>query len=176
MIGPATSATSIALDQNFPLPILQCVEPYLPDIQFAHIEKIDRRLSRLDDWQVIVALWHRGFSALASNDYHMLDQYKVVTAALRTKLNLILIEGLGDDAIRATGSLLLDLSYIATHIDTHRCRIFRIKRNNPAGETGADYLNQRATRRRVSLKELVKQEQITADDLRDPLATDEPAK
>jgi len=159
----------IALDQNFPVPILKCVEPFLEDINFTHIAAIDPRLSEIDDWQLIVALSHRGFHALASSDYNMLNQHRVACAAHRTGTSLILIESLGHDPIRATGALLLDLSFVAHRISPRRSTIFRIKRNNPTPEKASDYIAQRAKQMGISRKELLAKEQLLPADLIDPL-------
>ena len=63
----------LALDQNFPLPILRSISGYLKDIEFVPIRDIDPRMATLDDRQLILALQQLGwvghqFRRLASND------------------------------------------------------------------------------------------------------------
>lgn len=45
----------LALDQNFPTPIISAVRPYLPpEIELTHVHKLDSRLSDLTDRVVAV--------------------------------------------------------------------------------------------------------------------------
>ena len=167
MDGPG--AVRIALDQNFPTPIIDCIAPFIPDVAFDHVQKIDPRLCQLDDWQLIVALHRRGYRALASNDYHMIDEARVASAAAQTKTSLILIESLGDDPIRATGALLLDVAWIAKRLPPRKSAIYRIRRNNPRPMMIREVLEERAEHMGISVDELRGREQLTRAELDDPL-------
>ncbi len=52
----------LALDQNFPTPILAALSDFVLDVELVPLRNIDPRLSTLDDRQLIVALHQLGFS------------------------------------------------------------------------------------------------------------------
>lgn len=48
----------LALDQNFPIPLINAVSDFLPsNMHIAHLKSIDRRLSDLDDRSLVIALY-----------------------------------------------------------------------------------------------------------------------
>ena len=97
----------LALDQNFPTPILAALAEFIVDIELIPLRRIDPRLSSLDDRTLVVALHQLGFPGLVTNNYKMLKNPKELAAIVATKLTVFAIEGVGDDPIRATGALLL---------------------------------------------------------------------
>lgn len=104
----SVSRMRLALDQNFPIPLIDAVYDFLPaDMQIAHLKVIDRRLSDLDDRSLVIALHQSGWDGLITNNYKMLDVPEEVAAIVKTKLTVIAIEGLGHDPLRAVGALLL---------------------------------------------------------------------
>lgn len=165
----STSRLAIALDQNFPQPILRCLNPYLDTVDLVPLEAIDARLGTLLDWQLLVALHHRSFHALVTNDYHMFYEPKVLMAAQRTRVTLIAVEALGDDPIRATGALLLDIPAIARAFLSHKAKVFHIRRTNPRPSSITDVLSERARRAGVDIKDLVRAERMSTLDLENPV-------
>jgi hypothetical protein len=47
-----------ALDQNFPLPIVEVLSEFMAEAELVPIAEIDPRLADLDDWEVLLALHH----------------------------------------------------------------------------------------------------------------------
>lgn len=100
----------LALDQNFPIPLINAVSDFLPsNMHIAHLKSIDRRLSDLDDRSLVIALYQSRWDGLITNNYKMLDVPEEVAAIVKTKLTVIAVEGLGHDPLRAVGALLLEL-------------------------------------------------------------------
>jgi hypothetical protein len=66
----------LALDQNFPTPILNAVADYLVDIELVPLSRIDVRLSSLEDRQLVIALHQLGFPGMVTNNYKMLKNPK----------------------------------------------------------------------------------------------------
>ena len=56
----------LALDQNFPTPILAALSDFIVDIELVPLRKIDPRLSTLDDRELIIALHQLGYPGLAT--------------------------------------------------------------------------------------------------------------
>ena len=96
----------LALDQNFPTPILAALAQFTVDIELVPLRRIYPRLSSLDDRTLVVALHQLGFPGLVTNNFKMLKNPKELAAIVATKLTVFAIEGVGDDPIRATGTLL----------------------------------------------------------------------
>lgn len=99
----------LALDQNFPTPILEAVARFVPEVDLVPLRSIDRRLSELGDRELVIALHQLGWVGLVTNNYKMLQVPRELAAILKTKLGLFAIEGTGGDPVRASGAILLDL-------------------------------------------------------------------
>lgn len=89
------------------------------DVRFTPIGSIDPRLATLGDRELILALHQRGWPALVTNNYRMLRNPKELAAVLKTKVAVIAVQGLGDDMVRATGALLLDLPGVCKRLKPH---------------------------------------------------------
>lgn len=124
----------LALDQNFPTPILAALAEFIVDIELVPLRKIDPRLSVLDDRALVVALHQLGFQGLVTNNYKMLKNPKELAAIVATKLTVFAIEGVGDDPIRATGALLLDLPGALKRMDSRKAQVFWMRPRNPMPE------------------------------------------
>ena len=46
----------LPLDQNFPEPILERLEPWMGDVQLVPLRTIDHRLTTLEDRELLIAL------------------------------------------------------------------------------------------------------------------------
>lgn len=66
----------LALDQNFPEPILRCLDEYVADVRLVPLRSIDSRLSTLDDRELVIALHQLGWKGLVTNNYRMLKNPK----------------------------------------------------------------------------------------------------
>jgi hypothetical protein len=88
----------LALDQNFPTPLIGAVTDYLPvDIEIKSLRRIDPRLSELDDRTLFLTLHHLGWHGLVTNNYKMLDVPAELAAIVRTQAVVVAVEGLGHD-------------------------------------------------------------------------------
>ena len=100
----------LALDQNFPTPLLNAIRDYLPaDLELRSLREIDPRLSGLDDGPLFIALHQLGWDGVITNNYKILDVPSEIAAVVKRKAIVIAIEGLGHDPLRAVGALLLEL-------------------------------------------------------------------
>ena len=124
----------LALDQNFPTPILAAFEDYLVDVELVSLRKIDRRLSTLDDRALVIALHQLGFPGMVTNNYRMLKNPRELAAIIETRLTIFAIEGVGGDPLRATGAVLLDLPGALKKLDTRKGQVFWMRPRNPTPE------------------------------------------
>lgn len=100
----------IALDHNFPEPILSRVAEWLPELSFHWVKDLPGgALNELEDHDLIYELSRRGFPIMVTNNHKMLDDQRVLVAIEQTRLTVVAIEKAGDDPIFATGVLLRDL-------------------------------------------------------------------
>ena len=121
----------LPLDQNFPEPILERLEPWMGDIQLLPLRAIDEELTRLDDRDLLIALKQLNFEGLVTLNYKMLRNPKELAAVLKTKLNIFAVEGVGHDPIRATGALLLDLRPAVNAIESGNTGVFWLRPRSP---------------------------------------------
>ena len=127
---PPRRPIRLALDQNFPTPILAALADFIVDIELIPLRKIDQRLSTLDDRTLVIALRQLGFEGLVTNNYKMLKNPKELAAIVATKLTVFAIEGVGDDPIRATGALLLDLPGALKRMGSRKAQVFWMRPRN----------------------------------------------
>lgn len=121
----------LPLDQNFPEPILEQLEPWMGDIQLLPLRTIDEELTRLDDRDLLIALKQLEFEGLVTLNYKMLRNPKELAAVLKTKLSIFAVEGVGHDPIRATGALLLDLRPAVNAIESGKAGVFWLRPRSP---------------------------------------------
>ena len=121
----------LPLDQNFPEPILGQLESWMGGIELLPLRTIDEKLTHLDDRSLLIALKQLDFEGLVTLNYKMLRNPKELAAVLKTKLNIFAVEGVGDDPIRATGALLLDLRPAVNAIESGRTGVFWLRPRSP---------------------------------------------
>jgi hypothetical protein len=91
----------LALDQNFPKPLLEDLQRWLPtEVEVVHITDIDSRLSPLSDRELIIALRQLGFDGLVTNNWRMLNIDSEIAAIIATNSVVVAMKKMGDDAIR----------------------------------------------------------------------------
>jgi hypothetical protein len=104
------AATPVALDHNFPEPLLRGVARWLPELELHWIKNLPPHdLNELEDHDLIYELHRRAFPVMATNNHKMLDDRRVLVAIEQTRVTVVAIEGAGDDPVFATGVLLRDL-------------------------------------------------------------------
>ena len=159
----------LALDQNFPIPILAALAEFIVDIELVPLRKIDPRLSSLDDRTLVVALRQLGFPGLVTNNYKMLKNPKELAAIIATKLTVFAIEGVGDDPIRATGALLLDLPGALKRMDSRRAQVFWMRPRNPMPEDPMALFRRAADHQHRDVAALFAELVVSKDELRVPV-------
>jgi hypothetical protein len=157
-----------ALDQNFP-PLLPGVETLLPEVEIAHVQKIDPRMPRLEDRELVISLHQLGWHGLITNNYKMLWQPVEIAAIVKTKLTVFAVRGVGDDPVRATGAVLLDFPGALKRIIAGKSHVFLVSPRNPLPREGWEYFKEAAERRRVTPSELYAEVKVTDAELRAPI-------
>lgn len=103
-----------ALDQNFPQPILDALSRYIQGVQLTPLRDLDPSLVKdTEDWEILLALAHRGWDGLITADSGMLSDPKVLSVLHQTGLTLVVSQGAGDDPLLATGLLFVHLDQIS---------------------------------------------------------------
>jgi hypothetical protein len=160
----------LALDQNFPIPLLEAVRPYLPkDLLVESIQRIDPRMSSLDDRPLLIALQQKRWDGLITNNYRMLYVREEVAAIVGTKLTIVAIEGLGHDPLRATGALLLELPSLADRIRPGKSNVFHIKYPQRQPVDGREFLKKSANRHNTTAEELWNEFRPSGEELNTPV-------
>lgn len=155
----------LALDQNFPTPILRALEDYIIDVRLVPLREIHERLPSLDDRELVIALQQLGYTGLVTNNYKMLKNPRELAAIIATKLTVFAIEGVGDDPIRATGAVLLDLPGALKRMDTRRAQVFWMRPRNPRPENPNDLFDRAAAHQQRSSVELMREVGVSKAEL-----------
>jgi len=161
--------TPLPLDHNFPQPILAALSEWFGDVELLPIERIDPRLTSLGDRQLVVALCQLGYRGLVTNNYRMLQNPVELAAVIKTKLSIFAIEGVGDDPIRATGALLLDLPSVINAVEAGRSGVFWLRPRVPQPKDPWDLLKELADRRHEDVGALYRQVAVSDDELATPV-------
>ena len=102
----AVPPRQFALDHNFPQPIVDVVAPFLVEAELVPLQRIDTRMTELDDWEVLLALHadHRPWDGLITTDSGMLALPKELAVLLQTKLTLVVAEAAGHGPAEGDGA------------------------------------------------------------------------
>jgi hypothetical protein len=100
---------TLAIDQTFPTPLVNALDRFLAEVELVPLRRIDNRLNGLGDRELIVALHQLGWRGLVTANHKMLRVPATVAALLATRMGVVVVDGVGDDPLRATGALLLGL-------------------------------------------------------------------
>jgi hypothetical protein len=103
-----------ALDHNFPDPIVEALQDFQADAELVRVDQIEPRMSELDDWELLLALYHhkRPWDGLITTDSSMLTQAPELVTLLQTKLTLVVAAEAGHNPVRASGLLFAHLAWI----------------------------------------------------------------
>ncbi len=102
------------LGRNFPPLALSVKCP--PDLYMITLSQYDPELSKFGDWPLLEALDRRAnVTELITIDGRMLNQPKELIALERSRLRLVVTEGAGNNALRATGMLLVNMPAVLVH-------------------------------------------------------------
>jgi len=161
----STEKLTIALDHNFPEPVLDALDGFVPEARLLPIRKIHPKLPDLDDDELVVALHRLEIGVLATNDYKMFKNPRELAAIMSTRLTVIAFEGLGDDPIRAAGALLLDLPAITNRLDSEKAQLFWLRPRRPEPIDPWMQLQKLAERRDTSAKLLYAEYKLSESEL-----------
>jgi hypothetical protein len=156
----------LALDQNFPTPLINAVRGYLPaNLELRSLHEIDPRLSDLDDRPLIIGLHQLGWHGLITNNYKMLDVPTEIAAIVATKMIVVAIEGLGHDPLRAVGALLLELPGLSDRLRPRTSNVFRLAYRRRPPEDAWTYLQRAAERVGQQTDQLWRRVRVSGDEL-----------
>jgi len=80
------------------------------------LSRYDPELPKLDDWRLLEELDRRGnVTGLVTIDGRMLNQPKELVVLVNSRLGLVVTEGAGNNALRATGMLLVHMPAVLVH-------------------------------------------------------------
>jgi hypothetical protein len=155
----------LALDQNFPEPILRAIDEFVVDIRLVPLRVIHPSLPTLDDRQLLIALYQLGWTGLVTNNYRMLQNPKELAAILKTRITVFAIQGVGDDPIRATGAVLLDLPGALRRVVPNRAQVFWMRPRNPQPDDPWALLRRAAQHQHRTVNDLYVDVRVTDDEL-----------
>jgi hypothetical protein len=161
-----------ALDQGFPLPIVNVLRGYQADADLVSLGEIDSRLPELEDWQVLLALHHdrRAWDGLITTDSSMLNQATELSALAQTKLTLVAAMGAGHDPVKASGLLFAYLSRICKLTRKDVGQIWQLRAGNILPSDPIDALVRLADHRNVGADQLISDSRLDDETFaRDPL-------
>jgi hypothetical protein len=162
-----------ALDQNFPEPIVDALNDFIPEAELVPLREIDPLLAEVDDWEVLLALHHheRDWDGLITNDRRMLNLPREMAVLRQTNLTLVVAHDSGHDPIRATGLLFTHLGYIGTETSPATAQLWELTAKNRPARDAWEQLQRIADHRSVDVEALWREWRLTNAQLReDPLA------
>jgi hypothetical protein len=161
----AAARVELALDQNFPEPILRTLDQFIADVRLVPLREIDPRLPTLGDRELLIALHQLGWIGLVTNNYRMLKNPRELAAILKTRVTVFAIEGVGDDPIRATGAVLLDLPGALRRVEPGRGQVFWMRPRNPRPEDPWALLQRAAEHQHRSAADLYEEVKVSDEEL-----------
>ena len=159
----------LALDHNFPEPLLRSVATWTPEVELVWLREIHPDLPDLDDRQMIIALHQLGWVGLVTNNYKILRAPTELAAVMRTKIGFFCIEGAGDDPIRASGALLLDLPGVLKDFIPGRGAIFRLTPRRPRPRNNWELFGESARRIGRDASDLYAEVRVSNEELATPV-------
>ena len=162
-----TPRLRLALDENFPTPLVAALREYIREVDLVPVREIDTRLTGLDDWQLLLALHLRrpAWAGMVTADAQMLSLPREVCVLKQTGLALVVAESAGRDPLIATGVLLAALPRVAERLRERPGGIFRLRPPQAARETADDLLGSIAKHRNTNARALYRAHKLTKVDL-----------
>jgi hypothetical protein len=157
-----------ALDQNFPLPIVDVLAKYIVEAELVPLAAIDPSLTRdTEDWQVLHALHkhEQHWDGLITTDSGMLLLPKEMAVLCQTKLTLVIAAGSGHDPVKATGLVLAHLPGVCARTTPDEPQLWILRAATQPHEKPWDQLRKIAQQRKVGVKELYRDVKLPDEDL-----------
>lgn len=161
-----------ALDQNFPVPIVEALAKYMPEAELVPISRIDREMPKLDDWQVLLALHcdERPWDGLITADSSILSLPRELSVLMQTKLALVVAEAAGPDPLKATGLVLAHLPTICKQRHPTEAQVWSLHATHRPSQKPWEALTRLAKRQKTEARELYDNHKLSTDELaRSPL-------
>ena len=166
------SVLRLALDQNFPLSLVDALKGYEPDeVDIEGVGRIDPRLSDMDDRPLLIALSQMGWHGIATNNYKMLNVATELAAIMATRCVFIAMRGMGNNPLRATGALLIELPGLPGRLASEKHRIFDICYTRRHGEDPWKYMEKIASHQGTTASELYASVKVSQAEMTTPLLT-----
>ena len=166
-------ARLFALDQNFPLPIVDSLRAWLAaDADLVPIADVHSGMTTLEDWEVLLALHtdKRAWDGLITTDSSMLSLPRELSVLCQTKLTLVVAMAAGHDPIKATGLVFAHISNVCSRTRPDAAQVWRLAATAKPAEDPWDYLGRAAKRKGETAQQAFARERLAADDLtRSPL-------
>jgi hypothetical protein len=162
-----------ALDKNFPQPIVGILSDFQADATLVPLDQIDKRLSTLDDWELLLALHNHAepWDGLITTDSSMLAQGPELAALIQTKLTLIVAVASGHNPVKASGLLFAYLAGICQRTTQDRAQVWRLNAVNRQHEEAWDFLKRFAEHNDRSVDDAWREFKLSDPELtRDPLS------
>lgn len=158
-----------ALDQNFPLPIVEVLAHFIVEAELVPLAKIDPELTHdTDDWKLLLALHHHSehWDGLITTDSGMLLLAKEMAVLCQTKLTLIVAEGAGHDPIKATGLVMAHLPGICKRTDPKAPQLWVLRAATQPHEDPWDRLRSIAVHSKQDVNGLYRAVKLTNKELK----------
>jgi len=162
-----------ALDKNFPQPIVGVLSDFQADAQLVPLDRVDTRMSTLDDWELLLALHHHSdpWDGLITTDSSMLAQGPELATLIQTKLTLVVAVASGHNPVKASGLLFAYLSGICQRTTPERAQVWRLNAANRPHEEPWDFMKRFAEHNGRSADEVWAEFKLSAAAIADnPLA------
>jgi hypothetical protein len=162
-----------ALDKNFPEPIVSVLSDFQADAQLVPLDRIDARMSTLDDWELLLALHHHSdaWDGLITTDSSMLAQGRELATLIQTKLTLVVAVASGHNPVKASGLLFAYLAGICQRTTPERAQLWRLNAANRPHEDPWDFLKRFAEHNGRSAEDAWAELKLSATAMaQDPLA------
>lgn len=161
-----------ALDKNFPQPIVGVLSDFQTDARLVPIDQIDRRMSTLDDYELLLALSHHAepWDGLITTDSSMLAQGPELAALIQTRLTLVVAVASGHNPVKASGLLFAYLAGICQRTTPGRAQVWRLNAANRPPEEPWAFLKRFADHNGRDVDDVWAEFRLSATELkRDPL-------
>lgn len=165
-----------ALDHNFPDPIVAVLSEYQADAELVRIDQIDPRMADLDDWELLLALYHHEdrWDGLVTTDSSILNQGPEIATLLQTKLTLVVVMASGHNPVKASGLLFAYLQGICQRTRPDQPQVWTLNAVNRPHREPWDFLQRYAEHNNRATEDVWAEFKLSPEVLAsDPLAEGE---
>jgi hypothetical protein len=140
----------LALDQGFPVPIVNALASQIPGVELQSVRDIDPRMAEADDWQLLLALSQLGWDGLVNIDPAMLSLPRELIVIERAKLKVIAIEASGHQPVTATGIFLAHIDHIRRVVAPDHAQVWRLSVRAQNPDSPGNLLNKVANHQKTA--------------------------